>query len=41
MSNTESLEKEWKFKVNPWITMIPLMLSIFFLDIFKWRSNIN
>lgn len=40
MSNTESLEKEWKFKVNPWITMIPLMLSIFMFALDETISNV-
>ena len=31
---------EWKFKVNPWITMIPVMLSIFMFALDETISNV-
>lgn len=31
---------EWKFKINPWITMIPVMLSIFMFALDETISNV-
>ena len=33
-------ENNWKFKINPWITMIPLMLSIFMFALDETISNV-
>ena len=33
-------QEEWKFKLNPWITMIPLMLSIFMFALDETISNV-
>ena len=38
MENT--LQTEWKFKINPWITMIPVMLSIFMFALDETISNV-
>ena len=38
MENT--LEQEWKFKINPWITMAPVMLSIFMFALDETISNV-
>lgn len=32
--------EEWSFKLNPWITMIPLMLSIFMFALDETISNV-
>lgn len=32
--------QEWKFKINPWITMIPVMLSIFMFALDETISNV-
>ena len=32
--------EEWKFKINPWITMIPVMLSIFMFALDETISNV-
>lgn len=34
------METEWKFKINPWITMIPVMLSIFMFALDETISNV-
>ncbi len=39
MENTLPQE-EWKFKINPWITMIPVMLSIFMFALDETISNV-
>ena len=39
MQNTVS-QGEWKFKINPWITMIPVMLSIFMFALDGTISNV-
>lgn len=36
----ENKNTEWKFKNNPWITMIPLMLSIFMFALDETISNV-
>ena len=36
----ESTAQEWKFKINPWITMIPVMLSIFMFALDETISNV-
>jgi len=36
----ESVAQEWKFKINPWITMIPVMLSIFMFALDETISNV-
>lgn len=36
----ESITQEWKFKINPWITMIPIMLSIFMFALDETISNV-
>ncbi len=36
----ESKNLEWKFKINPWITMIPVMLSIFMFALDETISNV-
>ena len=36
----ENTEQEWKFKINPWITMIPVMLSIFMFALDETISNV-
>ena len=33
-------QEEWKFKINPWITMIPVMLSIFMFALDETISNV-
>ena len=38
MENT--VQSEWKFKINPWITMIPVMLSIFMFALDETISNV-
>ena len=38
MENTAN--EEWKFKINPWITMIPVMLSIFMFALDETISNV-
>ena len=38
MENT--VHEEWKFKINPWITMIPVMLSIFMFALDETISNV-
>ena len=38
MENT--VQNEWKFKINPWITMIPVMLSIFMFALDETISNV-
>lgn len=40
MENTISESQEWKFKINPWITMIPIMLSIFMFALDETISNV-
>ena len=35
-----AIESNWKFKINPWITMIPLMLSIFMFALDETISNV-
>ena len=32
--------EEWSFKLNPWITMVPLMLSIFMYALDETISNV-
>ena len=32
--------EEWKFKLNPWVTMIPLMISIFMFALDETISNV-
>ncbi len=39
MAETISSE-EWEFKINPWITMIPIMLSIFMFALDETISNV-
>ena len=34
------IENEWKFKINPWVTMVPLMLSIFMFALDETISNV-
>lgn len=36
----ENAVQEWKFKINPWITMIPVMLSIFMFALDETISNV-
>lgn len=36
----ENVNQEWKFKINPWITMIPVMLSIFMFALDETISNV-
>lgn len=36
----ENINQEWKFKINPWITMIPVMLSIFMFALDETISNV-
>lgn len=36
----ENTAQEWKFKINPWITMIPVMLSIFMFALDETISNV-
>ena len=36
----ENAAQEWKFKINPWITMIPVMLSIFMFALDETISNV-
>ncbi len=36
----ETAALEWKFKINPWITMIPVMLSIFMFALDETISNV-
>ncbi|MBQ6516227.1 DHA2 family efflux MFS transporter permease subunit [bacterium] len=38
MENTAT--EEWKFKINPWITMAPVMLSIFMFALDETISNV-
>jgi DHA2 family multidrug resistance protein len=38
MGNTQ--EQEWKFQINPWITMAPVMLSIFMFALDETISNV-
>ena len=33
-------QEEWKFKLNPWVTMVPLMLSIFMFALDETISNV-
>ena len=40
MNNNVSAEKEWHFQVNPWIAMIPIMLSIFMFALDETISNV-
>ena len=39
MENTAP-QAEWKFKLNPWVTMVPLMLSIFMFALDETISNV-
>ncbi len=32
--------EEWKFKINPWVTMVPVMLSIFMFALDETISNV-
>lgn len=36
----ENTAENWKFKINPWITMIPVMLSIFMFALDETISNV-
>ena len=36
----EKIEQNWQFKINPWITMIPVMLSIFMFALDETISNV-
>ena len=38
MENT--IQEEWKFKINPWVTMVPVMLSIFMFALDETISNV-
>ena len=40
MTQTITDEKEWSFKINPWVTMIPVMLSIFMFALDETISNV-
>ena len=33
-------QEEWKFKLNPWVTMVPLMISIFMFALDETISNV-
>ena len=36
----DTAAQEWKFKINPWVTMIPVMLSIFMFALDETISNV-
>ena len=40
MSENIAAEQEWRFQVNPWIAMIPIMLSIFMFALDETISNV-
>lgn len=40
MTQSLSTAEEWKFQVNPWIAMIPIMLSIFMFALDETISNV-
>ena len=40
MSQNITAEQEWHFQVNPWIAMIPIMLSIFMFALDETISNV-
>ena len=40
MTDTAAVQTEWKFKLNPWVTMVPLMLSIFMFALDETISNV-
>lgn len=40
MAHNTSAVEEWHFKVNPWIAMIPIMLSIFMFALDETISNV-
>ena len=37
---SEAIQEKWSFKINPWITMIPVMLSIFMFALDETISNV-
>ena len=40
MAQSLATEQEWQFQVNPWIAMIPIMLSIFMFALDETISNV-
>ena len=40
MAQGISTAQEWRFQVNPWIAMIPIMLSIFMFALDETISNV-
>ncbi len=40
MTQAGVIEQEWKFKINPWVTMVPIMLSIFMFALDETISNV-
>lgn len=40
MAVAVSRAEEWYFKINPWIAMIPIMLSIFMFALDETISNV-